>query len=103
MQWVRLAEEGVIGKRLTENGQAAAVQGQSGDRCDQNNSLVEHDEDGRRGMQQGTCMRERASVSESAISETRIRETTTPCQGLGVSSRWGPGTFAAGEGTGRLI
>ena len=49
MQRVRSTDQGMVGQRLTEDGQTAAVQGQSGDRRDQHDGLVEDDEDDRRG------------------------------------------------------
>ena len=49
MQRVRFADEGVIGEWLTEDGQTAAVQGQSGDRRNQHNRLVVDQKDDLRG------------------------------------------------------
>ena len=49
MQRVGPTDERVMGQRFTKNGQTAAVQGQPGDRRDQHNGLVEHDEHDRGG------------------------------------------------------
>ena len=49
MQRIRSADQGVVGQRLPEDGQPAAVQGHPGDGSDQDDRLVGHDEDDRGG------------------------------------------------------
>lgn len=66
----------MIGQRLTEDGQAAAVQGPSGDRRHQHDGLVVHDE-GDRGCGD-VIMRRR---DRHAASTRRVRVPTVPIAG----------------------